>query len=128
MTISSNRSEYSRNTYNLLKCISNRLSSRDDCRGVEYEVTISDDRTLNIVPNVQIFANTHKRKPCDKISIIQYAILNSVSSVSIYMQPDKIILSRSCLIPGRYVFKQSADKLKRKWINMTEVHNETKIG
>ena len=128
MTICSNLSENSRNTCNLLRCISSRLSSRTDCRGIEYEVTIFDDMSLNVVPNVLIFPNTHRRRPCDTISITQYAILSCLSPVSIYSYPDKVVLSKHCLVPGKYVFKLSADKLNRKWINMTEVTYEVKIG
>lgn len=128
MTICSNLSENSRNTCKLLKCISSRLSSRADCKGLEYEVTIFDDTSLSVVPNVMIFPDTHRRRSCDMISITQYAILSCLSPVSIYRCSDKVVLSKHCLVPGKYVFKLSADKLKRKWINMTEVTYEVKIG
>lgn len=128
MTISNTLSEYSKNTYNLLRCISTRLSGREDCKGVEYQVTIYDAKTVRIVPNILIFPDTYRRKSCDKITILQYAILHSLSPVSICIRSDSYILSKSCLIPGKYVFTLSADKRKRKWINVSEVNNETKIS
>ena len=63
-------------TAEFLNKISRRLSSRDDCKGVEFEVKISKEE-LSMKPLIYVFPDTHHRADIDKMSILNFIIHSS---------------------------------------------------
>lgn len=104
-------------TKEFLLGLSKRLSSRKDCRQVEYEVTI-DENGVVFKPGVEVFKNRYQRSECDKVPVQDMVLSNLVNN---YMS-DWI---KSYLVPGTYVYKLSFDKKRRQWIKLMEVDNET---
>ena len=104
-------------TKEFLLGLSKRLSSRKDCRQVEYEVCISEDEVV-FKPQVEVFKNRYQRSECDKVPVQDIVLSNLVNN---YMS-DWI---KSYLVPGTYIYKLSFDKKRRQWIKLMEVDDET---
>lgn len=104
-------------TKEFLLGLSKRLSSRKDCRQVEYEVCINEDGVV-FKPQVEVFKNRYQRSECDKVPVQDIVLSNLVNN---YMS-DWI---KSYLVPGTYVYKLSFDKKRRQWIKLMEVDDET---
>lgn len=89
-------------TEDFLKSISNRLSSRNDCKMCEYEVIISK-KSVTMTPTIFIYPNKHKRKVSDKINIKDWAMTG---------------LSLVDLVEGRYKYVLSLNNTKRRWVKI----------
>lgn len=92
----------------LLKSISTRLSGREDCKQLEYVVTINENG-VHMNPLVQVFPNRYQRKEKDKIDIVSY--------VHQYKMPNARL---DGFVFGKYKYQLSADKTQRKWRKMNE--------
>lgn len=90
-----------------LQKISSRLSSRDECRQVEYLVTVSDDGCVDLQPKDYIvYPNRYCKQKGAHTGIVSHTI----------NLPD--MQSLSCkyhLVPGKYIYKLSINKKRRKW-------------
>ena len=95
-------------TENFLKHISSRLSGRDDCKKLNYKVTITATN-ITMEPLIQVYPNRYRRKEGDKVDIISY--------VHIYKMPQ---VALGDLVPGRYEYQLSADKKNRRWRKLDE--------
>ena len=62
-------------TAEFLNSISRRLSGRDDCKGIEFEVTIGKE--LSMKPLIYVFPDTHHRADIDRMSILNFIIHSS---------------------------------------------------
>lgn len=89
-------------TEELLKHISSRLSGRDDCKKLNYKVVISE-QGIHMEPIVYVYPNRYKRKETDKIDIISF-IHNQMSNVKL----DELVF-------GRYEYQLSIDGKNRRW-------------
>lgn len=103
-----------RNTEILLLSISRRLAAREDCKGVNYEVDISEGQ-ITMVPEIQIFPNRYSRKESDKVSVLSYVMLLMGS------RTDE-------LVHGTYIYKSSIDNRKRQWFRERGHANEDQIS
>ena len=92
-----------RQTEYLLKCISDRLSGRDDCRKVKYTVII-DHNGVRMDPLVYVYPNRYKRKETDLIDIVSF--------VHTYRMKSALL---SNFVFGTYEYELSLDGKKRKW-------------
>lgn len=90
-------------TEQLLKLIASRLSSREDCKGVNYQIVI-DHNGVRMNPLIYVYPNRYKRKESDRLDIVsfvhQYKMCN-------------IILSQ--FVFGTYEYSPSYDGSRRKW-------------
>lgn len=102
-------------TVKLLRCIAEHLSGRDDCKGLEYRVAITDNMLL-IDPQREVFPNTHWRKPTDKISVVGHVMKYHFTEFYNFTdQMHEIHIKSGVFVPGRYVYKLSSDGKKRRW-------------
>ena len=127
-------------TLEFLKSIADRLASRVDCKQVEYIVAIgeplvyfsvigkslnSDELLLNRVsssgvrmkPQIDVYPDTHHRKPTDKCSILDYVLITKFYD-SCYDGVDEYghaTFREGSLTPGVYKYRLSVDKKRRKW-------------
>ena len=99
-------------TKQLLLSISKRLSSRKDCRRVEYEVVI-DEGGVTLNPDVMVYRNRYHRSECDKVPVSELAMSNLI-----YDSLAPLLLQY--LVPGRYVYRLSVDGNRRKWLRIRE--------
>ena len=90
------------NTKLLLLSISNKLSSRADCRKVEYRIRISRN-SIYMTPERYCFPNWHKRKEADKLNVVSFCM-------------HKLGYSIADLVPGCYIYKLSVSNRRRRWI------------
>lgn len=90
-------------TENLLKHISSRLAGREDCKKVNYKVTI-DASGIHMNPIIQVYPNRHRRKEADKMDVIQY--------VHQYKMPH---IKINEFVFGQYEYQLSADGKNRRW-------------
>lgn len=109
-----------------LTTLSKHLSSRDSCKGVEYQVVISqcDEDTsvcyISIQPNVHVFPNVHSRRPEDKLPVVDHIVLSHFYS-ELYGHADikgNICVIRDNIVPGTYLYQLSADRRRRRWTRL----------
>lgn len=107
----------------VLKAISDRLSSRDDCKGVEYVVDIRDD-WLTMIPTKNVYPDTHHRKDTDLEDII-YFILRTQFSDTVLAGVDvygRCKYVSNTLTPGLYQYQLSFDQKRRRWTKIFHVN------
>lgn len=92
----------------LLKSISQRLSSREDCKGVTYSVKI-DSTGIHMYPLVKVFPNRYRRKEADKMDIISYVHYYKMSNIGL----DQFVF-------GTYEYQVSTTTNRRKWRKLNE--------
>ena len=95
-------------TEDLLKYISSRLSGRDDCKKINYKVTISNTR-ITMEPLIYVYPNRYNRKETDKIDIVTFVL--------IYKMPHIML---DDFVTGRYEYQLSADGKNRRWRKLDE--------
>lgn len=89
----------------LLKCISGRLSGRQDCRDVNYKVKINNSNIM-MEPLIYVYKNRYQRKEIDRLDIISYVCKYKFNSNS------EIFTN---LVPGTYIYESTLDNKKRRW-------------
>ncbi len=90
-------------TEQFLKAISQRLSGREDCKKVNYKVTI-DSKGIHMDPIVNVYPNRYLRKEVNKMDIISY--------IQEYKMPS---VGLEEFVTGRYEYQLSADTKNRRW-------------
>lgn len=93
-------------TNKLLKLIAEHLSRREDCRRVEYEVTI--EYGITISPSIYVFPDIHRRKKSDREYIIDHIIEH-------HFDKDENGDPKFALIAGVYKYELSSTKKSRRW-------------
>lgn len=110
-------------TSSILKCISYHLSSRQDCKGIEYVVIIRADEINNqdeiiISPYITVFPGIHDRKDCDRRSVAYHVILYHFPELFEDANQVSVHIKKNSLIYGTYIFKQYESTNRRKWIKL----------
>ena len=90
-------------TQQLLRRITRRLSGREDCKKVNYRVTISDNG-IYMEPLILVYRDRYHRKEQDKMSIITYVHDFKMSNIRL----DEFVF-------GSYEYQLSADGKNRRW-------------
>lgn len=93
-------------TAEFLNKVSRRLSGRDDCKGVEFEVTIQENH-VTMKPLIYVFPDTHHRSDIDKLPIINFIL--HLSSNKCY---------KFTFGTYKYGYADSITKKKRRWIRV----------
>lgn len=107
-------------TMSVLLSISQHLSTRTQCKDVNYEVTIRSGR-ISFYPDVKVFPNVHRRKQSDKETIIEHVLRYHYDNELVL--PTGIVtdtggeylINTDKLVPGHYVYRSSIDGKRRKW-------------
>ena len=94
-------------TMELLNYISSRLSGRDDCKNVNYIVTI-DHTGIRMSPMVNVYPNRYRRHESDKLDVISY--------IHMYKMPDALT---SDFVFGTYQYQSSFDNKRRRWTRIS---------
>ena len=118
-------------TEEFLKAVADRLSSRADCKQVEYVVYIgvidtSDtldvkgaaSNTVYFYPRRSVFPNTHRRRKVDLRDIVDH-VMRSKFTDTVYSHDNEYghaCFKSGTLTPGIYQYTLSFDKKRRKWI------------
>ena len=100
-------------TKQLLTCFSSHLSGREECRRLEYRVTIAEDDIV-AWPVVQVFPDRFRRKQADRSSILHHVIAEHFSWITC----PKFSSFSSTLVTGVYVYKLSDSKKRRTWVKI----------
>lgn len=87
----------------LLRSISSRLSGREDCRKVNYQVII-DHNGVRMNPLVYVFPNRYKRKESDQMDIVSF--------IHEYKMRGALL---SNFVFGTYEYELTLDGKRRKW-------------
>lgn len=93
----------SKQTEFLLKTISTRLSGREDCKKINYKITI-DHNGISMFPIVEVFPNRYMKKETDKLDVISW--------VHLYKMPSALL---SDFVFGTYEYQLSAEGKQRRW-------------
>ena len=124
-------------TKQLLQAISKRLSSRKNCRRIEYVVCIgveADDiehqkslveyndvsDIIMFYPEREVFPDTHHRRSTDLIDIVSCIIMTKFKD-TVFSYVDnlgKIHFNTGSVVPGVYKYILSATKKRRKWVRI----------
>lgn len=108
----------SKNTEKLLKTMSSRLSSRDDCKNIEYKVNIKTEGKFTHIsfhPVRYVYPSIHERKKSD-IRIIEYhVIVNYFRDIQANVSDSGIVTQSNVFVDGEYIYKSSVDGRRRKW-------------
>lgn len=94
-------------TSEFLRCLSDHLSSRQDCKGVEYTVII-DRSNIKFEPLRYVYPDRYHRKENDKQDVVRHVIS--------YHFPDLPDSNFEMLTSGTYKYVLSFDGKKRQWI------------
>lgn len=102
-------------TLSLLRTIAEHLSGRDDCKGIEYRVSVRNDRII-IDPQRNVFPNTHRRKDTDKLNVISHVMKSHFPEYFNYIdEMDETHVKSNVFVEGRYIYKLSSDRKQRRW-------------
>lgn len=93
-------------TKTLLNHISRRLAGREDCKDVNYTVTI-DCHGVHMEPLTFVFPNRYRRHESDKLDIVAF--------VHNYKMPNAVL---SDFAFGVYRYQSSYDGTRRKWVKI----------
>lgn len=108
-------------TVDLLHSIAQHLSGRDDCKELEYRVTVTSSQVM-IDPQREVFPNTKARKESDKLSVVGHVMKFHFADYFNYTdQMHEVHVKSGIFVPGRYIYRLSADKKKRRWERDDEV-------
>lgn len=91
-------------TENFLHQISSHLSGRNECKGVEYVVTISKGNVF-VEPSIKVCKNRYSRKESDKL-FVETHIQNFHSN------------SENSLVDGTYKYILSNSRKRRRWMKL----------
>lgn len=121
-------------TVSLLRAISKRLSSRKNCRQIEYVVCIGTrydavdhqkrlseygdvSDIIMFFPEREVYPDTHHRRSTDLIDIVSCVIMTKFKD-TIFAYVDnigQIHFNKDTLVPGVYKYMLSVTKKRRKW-------------
>lgn len=99
-------------TESLLKSISQRLSSRDDCKDLTYTVKI-DSQGIHMYPVIYVYPNRHQRKESDKMDILSFIMATKFQKIILTGSLDQFVL-------GVYKYGLIDSEKKRKWRKVDE--------
>lgn len=88
-------------TMKLLRLISSHLSSRVDCKKVEYYVTIADHVTMS--PLIEVYPDRRTRGKLKKEDLLHH------------IQNHHADLTQLQLVKGTYIYQLSVTKKSRRW-------------
>lgn len=99
----------------LLKYISDHLSGRGDCKGIEYRVAITKDKVI-IEPKREVFPSIYKRKQTDKLNVVSHVMKVHFTEYFNYVdEMHETHVKSNTFVEGRYIYKLSSDKKSRRW-------------
>ena len=87
----------------LLKSISQRLASREDCKDTSYNVTINSTG-IHMVPIVYVFPDRYHRKDSDKTDVVSFIKHTKLFDTGL----DEFVF-------GSYEYSLIDNEKKRKW-------------
>lgn len=92
-------------TEKLLRQISKHLSSREECRRVQYRVVI-EKVSVTMYPNYCVFPDARHRRDSDKINLLDHIL-------SMHLD------SNIALTEGTYEYRLTFPQLRRRsWVNI----------
>lgn len=109
-------------TKDMLHCISSHLSGRQDCKGVEYAVTIGHETFDDLVvlePVKFVFPNRYRRCERDRIPVVSHVVKEHFPEL--YINTDSMYgthIDTSKLVKGVYVYQSSIDSKRRRWVRV----------
>lgn len=124
------QSTHSKLTQAFLTSIAQHLSSRAECRGVNYRIAIgvNDPQIINhnvpencitFIPNIYVFPDRYHRKDTDKIPIVYHvASAHYSDNLSAYQKEGYAFIDTANLVPGVYEYQSSIDNKKRRWVRL----------
>lgn len=116
-------------TKNVLKCISFHLSSRKDCKDIEYIITISkscqDTDVIKMSPYITVFPDIHNRKNSDKRGVAYHVIFNHFPEIFIDANFAIVRIQKHSLVYGTYIYKKFKFTNRRKWRKIEENEYES---
>lgn len=105
----------------LLKAVAKRLSSRADCRRVEFIVDIGIQNSEYILfnPDVYVFRDTYHRKDIDASRIIEFILMKHMPEV-VHGKDTQGFLHVNTQMFSRGIFKYELayNGKKRRWIRL----------
>lgn len=124
-------------TQKFLQCIAQHLSSRRECKGVSYRISIgvhdsmlyphevsmfekelSNKRVL-FHPNTYVFPNQYHRKDTDKVNVVYHVASSHFGDMILSYQEDGCTyVDTDKLVRGVYEYQPSIDNKKRRWVRV----------
>lgn len=111
-------------TVKFLRCITNHLSGRYDCRRIEYQVVIVPVdlpdfhyQYVLMYPEISVFPSVHLREESNRVSLLDHIIFNHFHD-TLYAGRDKyghILVKQNSLVSGTYIYQLSMYGKSRKW-------------
>ena len=110
--------EKSKTTEHFLRLIAQHLSSRVDCKGIEYVVKMGDD--VCMCPPKYVYTDRHHRSCADSKPVAEHVLRYHMPEIFIKKSINnmEVLVDKDKIIPGTYKYQMSFDKKKRRWIKI----------
>lgn len=110
----------SQRTKQFLQSIAYHLSSRDDCKDLEYEVSIKHDSNsdfdiVEVSPYITVFPSTFYRRESDRRSIAYHVLIHHFPDILDPSDPNIARIMSGMLVTGTYVYTKYPLISRRKW-------------
>lgn len=114
-------------TKQVLKSISDHLSSRVEYKDVEYSVTIhssKDDSAydeITVYPYITVFPNIHHRKECDRRGVAYHVIYFHFPQLFENAVQSVVKIQKNTLSHGTYVYRKYPLTRYRRWVKINDL-------
>lgn len=112
--------EKTQKTKEFLQLVALHLSGREDCRGVNYKVTLNEDKTVLFEPIVMVYPNKHQRKDSDKRIVTRHVLAEHMAYI--FEGSDSqgnTLIDTNWIIPGTYEYQSTYDNKRRRWVRVS---------
>ena len=111
----------SKQTKNFLNYVSRRLSSRIDCKQVEFivDIGVSKHQSIMMTPEIHVYKDLHHRSDTDYHLIVDHVLYKYFSDYILNRDEfGDLIIDISKFSTGVYKYELSRSNKKRRWIRI----------
>lgn len=109
-----------RKTKEFLQLVAQHLSGREDCKGVNYRVTLGEDKAVVFEPVVMVYPNRHQRKDSDKRIVTRHVLAEHMAYIFEGTDDSgNAKIDTDWIIPGTYEYQSTYDNKKRRWVRIS---------
>ena len=108
-------------TTSLMNAIALRLSGRDDCKGINYTLSVIDEGDYQHIvfePDVVVYPDRYHRKDTDKSQVLVQILTNHFNEHVSKTDEGNVFVDGNTFVCGNYRYVTSFNNKRRKWIRV----------